>query len=386
MLVNYTTIVSPTDIQEVLDTVRTFALSQGWTQSYWIQDKLWDRIVVNPDPLTYDYGYLLTSTDGNFLQLTSPGYGGQTVIAAIQHRNDHVQIAMRTQTAYSEGDVSDWDTPPTYQNRVHADQDLSSIDQVLYQTNPDSVDTQWGCALKSGSMQKAWVFGNSRYIACVVDIDGVYFTMFHFGVMNLFDTSPSGYNGVFSGWQAISNLETSDYITTWQRHDITTYASRGIASGLACGTSRFSTTTNTLYGKTHNIWYDNREITQGSGFTDANLYAGHLLSDGSLPNTDERHMRPNNGKLVHGASFTNGIVPHAFKANGFSGRSPMYKQVYFYQRQSDDVWCPFAESYAYLMRWQGLVGGQTYSYGGRQYIAFPIKDFNANIGYAFRIA
>lgn len=379
MLLNYSTLISPSNIQAVVDLIRTFATAQGWTQNTWLTNVIWDDTTGN---------FISSTGNGDFLQLTSSGFGGQSIVAALYHHRTHVQPVMRTQTSYGTGTPTYEDTPPTFQNRVHPN--ITNVTTDLIVSGDSVFSTNWGWALKEGTMQKAWVFGNSRYICCVVDIDGVYYTNMHFGVMNLFDQSPTGQNGAISGWQAINtNDELSDgnFYTTWEYHDITTYPTRTIKSNFGGDYSRYSKNTNTAVQINNNIYYDNREVSQPASTFDANRYMRHLLYDASsgAPNSNERALLPRGG-IVHGNTFNIGMIWDAFKYNGFSGRRPMYKQVYFYQRQSDSVWCPMAESYAYLFAWQGLSPGATYSYGGRQFIVFPIKDFNANIGFGFRIA
>lgn len=370
MLLPYQQYSVPTNIQAVLNNIRNFAVGQGWTQETWVTDQTW-----RPDS---PYGFQSNSGNGDLLQLSSGG-----AIIALEHLYEHICMGARSQVAYSS-----IDTRPCLQNKIYTRGHDGGVDYIFqYRYTQNEWDRNWGWALKPGSMDNQWVFGNSSYIASIVSVDGIYYTMMHFGRFpELWDSSPSGVNGVFTGYLALQNSDGSDYYTAWDNHVIGYPGTPTWGGPMTAHALRYSDTGQTLSQYPFCFQYDGREITGHSTATSYGLYYRPSISNFANQSGYPSIIAGSGGAALGGTGLSYGFKAMLRVQNAFSGRKPMFKLIYFYQRQSDSVWCPLGMTPFWIINFDGFIAAQTFYLGGRQYIVFPLKDFNCNVGIVFRIA
>ena len=373
MLLNYQEYNNPADIQEVLNNIRTFAVAQGWVQDYWNTDVTWINVTG---------GFGGDVGNGNYLQLSSSGFGAQNIIVALQHHYSHIQLGARDTTAYTTQDAK-----PVFQNTIydrgHAPTDYCF--QSRYTFNEWHSD--WGWALEEGSMTKQWIFGDGKYIFCIVTIDGIYYTMMQFGTFPEFFGTPTGTDGVMTGWMSLRQQTGSFRYTDWTYHVPVAAVTWG--SGLNPWHDVYGLSTGGgNYQYSFCFQYDSREITNHSNPGNSGQYLRYSPCNFPAGYSNHPLLNPSGGGYYIGS---NNLIQQGFRALldigiiSFSGRRPMFKVVYAYQRQSDSVWCPLAKSPFWIINFQGLTPAQEFSIGSRDYIVFPMKDFNAKLGIVFRL-
>lgn len=370
MLLNYQEYNNPADIQAVLNNIRTFAVAQGWSQDYWNTDVTWQQTTG---------GFAADVGNGNYLQLSSSGFGAQNIIIALQHHRSNVQFGARDTTAYTTQDAK-----PVFQNMIY-DRGHAPTD-YCFQSRYANAEwfADWGWSLKEGSMTKQWIFGDGKYIACIVTIDGIYYTMMQFGTYPEFFGTPTGVNGVMTGYQNLAWVSTYRY-TDWTYHTGATIWGSPMAInpyvyGLSAGGSN--------YQYSFCFQFDGREITNHGSVNNAGLYMRYSPCNFPLSTDNDPYLKPPaGGYYIASSNFTQqgyrallnmGII-------SFSGRKPMFKVAYAYQRQSDSVWCPLCQSPFWIINFTGYTPAQTFTIGSREYIVFPLKDFNTKFGIVFRV-
>jgi hypothetical protein len=144
---------------DILDKIRTTAVSWGWTQAEWLPEVGFDA-----------YTGWVADVNGGYLALTSPGQGGsQDLIAKLQFdkwyddQNQYMMmVSMCNSTAYSLSS----DYFPAAQNMV-----TSTTSPNLGWRN------QYGWSLPTTNIPEIWIIGNSQYIWVCANIDGVYHPM-----------------------------------------------------------------------------------------------------------------------------------------------------------------------------------------------------------------
>ncbi len=373
MLLNYQEYNNPADIQAVLNNIRTFAVAQGWVQDYWNTDVTWQ-------PATGGFG--ADVGNGNYLQLSSTGFGAQNIIVGLQHHRSHVQLGARDTTAYTTQDAK-----PVFQDTIydrgHAPTDYTF--QSRYGNNEWFAD--WGWALKEGSMTKQWIFGNDKYIVCIVTIDGIYYTMMHFGTFPEFFGTPTGTDGVMTGYLSMRQTIAPHYVTDWTYHVPITTVTWG--SGITTYHDVYGYTPGGSYQYCFCFKYDGRELTYHSSVANSGLYLRFSPTNFPAGYTNHPYLNVSGGGYyIASSNFTQQGYRALLDIGtiSFSGRRPMFKMVYAYNRQSDSVWCPLAKSPFWVINFQGLTPAQEFSIGSRDYIVFPMKDYNAKLGIVFRLS
>lgn len=354
-ILNYSVLNSPSGPQAIMNLIRTFAVAQGWVQDEWRPDESWDA--------TTPFGWISNTGNADWLQLTSTGYGSQNLIVALDRQYSGIQMSMRTQTSYST-----IDTRPVLQNPL-----MRTIygGDWRFQSNPTEYDCDWGWQLDEGSMDKAWVFGNEKFILCVVSIDGLYYTHMFFGSLEIWEDNPT--QGEFYGYQAIAEAYNYRYRTAWTWHSGATY----FAPAFSPRRQYFGATGSTLYHYTTHIYYDNREITSSTIGSTVAYYMKQTIRKGYMI---PQYYNPFQGDANRG--YGQDVLTY----NGYSGRRPLLKDVHFYVRQSDSVICPLGTSWVYFFDNTGVEPGSTLTYGTKQFIVFPIKTYADSCGFAVRIA
>lgn len=394
MLLPYQVFNNPANIQAVMNNIRNFAVSAGWTQEDWQTDVTWT-------PTTG--GWQADVGNGDYLQLQSTLHGSQNYRIALQHHRSHIAVNPRTQNSYSNSDPRPIVQNIAY-NRGHLTPNAGSANDYVFQSRyaQNEWDTDWGWALKEGSMTKQWVFGNDLYIASVVTVDGIYYTMLHFGTFpgalgtknaHLFNAaSPTGFNGTFSGYQLLSQSLSPDRKTDWDYH-----VNQGATVSWAvphCGGLGYfgQTTSGQIIQYSLCIYYDGREITYNSSRTEVSNFVVYIPN--YFPSSQTNHPTIRLPNVVHPPQYCMGgtNTQSGYRALldmgiiSFSGRKPMFKPTFFYQKQSDSLWYPLGKFPYWITNNLGNEPGGEVVIGGKKYITFPCKSFDSKLGYVFRIA
>ena len=363
MLLNYSIVNSPSDTEDVYDQIRSFAVAQGWTQHEFLAGYAYNR--ASP------YGWE-TAKNADFAQLTSDGYNsGQNLIAALERRGEFIEVMMRSQTAYN---VTGADGPCQQNNLMrryyyypqgNTDFDTEESTYALYRP---------GWSLDAAAMTKLWLFGDDKWICAVVSVDGNFVTAFHFGSWEPTWEWPTGTTLACCGKSLVRKYVTNAYQSVWDNY----LTADSIANAFSCN---YINTGTSSYGYSYSLglYYDTRDIFDGDSL--------------NLTNRNARLLEPTD-PLVGNDIWSRSPSPYSWfwkKANAFSGKRPMMKQVIFGEDQGG-TYHPLAISPFYLFQFEGLGVGDTISYGSEDYLVFPFYypayryQDQPGGGFAFRIA
>lgn len=344
MLLNYVEHANPTGIKDVLDKIRAFAVSQGWVQEEWLQNKRWYQ--------NSPYGWV-DSENGDYLCLSSSGYGNQNLIAKLE-LNMH-KTNMGPAIAVNMCSSKDYTLQLLWPHRQNVRVDL-------FGTRSDSTEF-YGWSLPASQMERLWIFGDEKWICAIVNIDGTYFTLMHFGSFQIFDTASS--EGDVTGRSMIYGSGPKD----WNEYASGDKVPCGLFNqwGQYCSTNSFA-----HYQRPFGMWYGGRDITPPGAFGSINAAIG-----GTLFETN-----------VYGGAAHTLILPYryALVRNVFSGRRVLLKQLYFHLRSGDSVWEPICQSPCYFCNFEGLSPGELLVYGDEEYLVFPVGPYITDRGIAFRVA
>ena len=372
MLLNYAVHTNVNGIMDVIEKIRAFAVANGWTQ---YEYRTGEQYQLHTTP----YGWQGTpDAYTGYLCLTSPGYGGsQNLVIKLCSGNYMFSgYGLDAITGYN---------PNDYRLQMHACTS-TAYDQAAYRGIPSmhnriggswAQNPQYGamCATSmphNATIHKMWIFGNDKWLCCVLNIDGVYCTAFHAGSFEPFITSPT--NQECSVYGRTATCGASSYEQHW-----TKYVERALA---------------------------NRHLPYFSCFDYSGGYFGIV---GGFPNMafyyegEDKNLANELSADVWQALETYGIngnpVNRAYNAGTFYNRDCFYhnvspftnkrlltKTTYLHVRNADGVHQPIARSPFYVLNNTGLEVGQVLDYAAEQYMVFPLHTKEAKAGVAFRIA
>ena len=385
MLLDYILHTNVANGLDVIDKVRQYAVSKGWTQEEWRSGYDWDENPLYPgtDPINR---YAWTAYTGCcYLHLTSTGYGTTPL---------NVRLAITHQASYSQvwnwfvGALHDPDDAYTSTNdgtsQLHPYIQRASTG-IFTQSSP--TERGPGMDLGNAVIDRVWIFGDSKWICCVLDMDGVQCQAFHFGQFEMFESSPTC--GSVFGFQAQKGSIAEP--TRWEYHDVSDGTTDNPARGVCWWPGTFAVYL-TRYQSTLEILYDDVDSTgishlQSSGTV--NIVCNLFIPYGSGPHeysTYDRMRKYCNrvSSTVSSTSFPNYLK--TLNLNTYSGKRPMAKVVYAVLSSNDGSWIPICKSGAYIVNFSGLDIGEVLTYGSQEYICFPLAHITDEFGFAIRIA
>lgn len=359
-----------TSPQKVLQEIVTFAKARGWTEEtgggvgveHKKTDSLWDT--------TSPYNGW-EAGDGDMYTLSSTGYGSQNLICRLERRGSHIHLGM-----LSDKDYTVQQDHPVRQNvKV----------RLLYQNYSASWDTnnfRAGWSINDGSAQKLYLYGDSTWIMAVLDIDGIYHTHMHFGSLD--PVVSSGQTELDTcGSQLVMIYDTGGtihgagalYYSIWSDYVYVGHHSSDKCTGAFMGT-RAPLYSSSFYGHSFGYYYESED---------------KVVNSGNSANGDTKYLFEYRLHDADGAGTSTHIFPNVeelLNANNFSGKRPMFKQIYFQERNVDAQYQPVAYSPVWFINFDGLDGGDLLTYGTETYRVFPVgsKAFSDACGIAVRTA
>ncbi|WP_028320373.1 hypothetical protein [Desulfatiglans anilini] len=335
MLLNYVEQANPTGIKDVLDKIRAFAVSQGWVQEEWQQDKLWNT--------SSPYGWL-NDSNGDYLCLSSLGYGSQSLIAKLELRVAGPD--MGPTICCNMCSSKEYTLSSAYPFRQNTKVDLNQV--------PNSSGF-YGWSLPASQMERIWIFGDEKWICALVNINGSIFNLMHFGSFEMFDDNPTegDVTGRIGMW-GYPHKEWDDFV-----------AGSALFSGFFSQIGLNRESVSGYFQRPFGIWFGGRDLT--------------LYPNNAIGGTLYEEQKLSVFAFIH--QYQNALV-----RNNFSGRRVLLKQVYFHKRAEDSVWEPICQTPCYFCNFQGLSPGELLVYGDEEYLVFPVGPYTTDRGIAFRVA
>jgi hypothetical protein len=377
MILDYTTHVNVADGHDAVDKIRAYAVSKGWVQQDWRSNTSWIG-TANP----YSFGALAGCC---YLCLTSTGYGTTPLIARMgifpgkvgnaSSGKDYFYLAMASSTTV------DYTTPmyPWAQYSI---------------TNPEvRASTAYGSVgmdLGVSTIQKMWIFGNSKWIMAVLNYDGSHVCALHFGQMEMIESNPS--QGQCKG---ISNLYWSSFTGRYPMV-YSHYLEGGPYSSTAIGnpwiprsvgplnSGYIITSLDFAYSDNNAVPYSN----QGASTSFTCRIAQNVMTWCADPISTKCKFWSYDCASYHNSGLYTSFpdLSMALNVNTYSNRRVMIKPVYAIQSRIDSTYRPICRCNVYLTRFDGFTIGQQVSYGTEQYLMFPIWHISEPVGFAVRIA
>lgn len=371
MLLDYQTHLNVSGGVDLVDKIRSFAVSKGWVQEEWRSGYDWLE-----DPEENGHYIWTASSNCCYLCLSSSGYGSTSLIIgiAITHSSigdgeDYLHISVKTSTTYS-----------AYNSLHPFCQNVLSPNSLVYNRERYS-----GMHLGTANIDRIWIFGDSKYIAMIADMDGTFCNALHFGQLEMFESSPT--NGAMYGF-------TYQYYGgeafTWQDH--MTEDSRG-EFGVPWWPSVYSLYLQQRQSSMDICWDDvdadgTTSINSGIPYTTigCNIYLPYS-GPGALQNVRPYQYYCNDlyGRETNILVTLPNLIP-AINLNAFSNKRTMLKPIYFKVSSIDSSMVPICKGNYYFMMFSGLEIGETLTYGTEQYLVFPLSGITCPYGVAFRIA
>lgn len=185
--------------------------------------------------------------------------------------------------------------------------------------------------LPSATILSTWFFGNNKFIYAPTQIESDYIEHFAFGSIELFDTSETEGN--------------------WVGHNRTT---------------------------TSQHWFDKDDTV-----VPFDNYDESILYDGDGKDNAGTDFRTSSNNSTFSENFFG--YGHLLTPNNYSQARPMQKHIYFVEDDSDGLWFPLGTSWVYRVNTQGLSIGQTLKLDSEEYICFPFRKAEHELGVAVRV-
>ena len=325
-LLSYAVYYNPTSHKDVLSKFRAFALARGWTIDKYetSKDWLWDSG-------NSKYDWLAGTSD--FLQIYSNGYGSQTLVFRFHFEGTGADG--QSEWCYVTGINPSNRTPDDQSSVVPRIQNTYNGTRMRYHSLPSGTDVA------------LWLFGNDKFLIAVDQVASNVVLIWYVGTFELFQSTMAT---VAMARATYANTGASG-ISKW--YEAETYPSFFVSP------------------------WDNWGVNLS--------YYSHGWWDGLVVNGDS--LRPNIAFAGDGVKtwLAFNEVAHAVRANNFTGKRTLIKQVYFGQRQSDGLWMPIGTAPFYRIEFAGLQIGENIKYGSEEYLVFPNTFSNSKYGNAFRI-
>lgn len=351
MLLNYVQHQNVSGGLDTLDKVRQFAVAQGWTQEEWRSGEGWEYA---------SDGTWQTDTSCGYLCLSSTGYGTTSLIARLQilpHYGtglDYLHLAMSSNTTYT---TSTYEAP-------WAQNALTDVETASY--------SHAKCMhLGTATYDNLYIFGDDKWICAVLDMNGVFCQIFHFGQYQMFESSPT--DGQCCGFYShyLYNQEWE-----WWKYDGDTGAGSSRNNVLPFWDGALWVADGGYEFTSFDMYWNGAENAEN------NRLGYNIFPDYNTANSDDRY--DNTWTNIGTRMFLN--MWHTLNVNGWSGKRVMSKMIVFCTYTGDSTTKPVCKTPCYFTKFSGLTMAEQISYGGETYMVFPIVDISDLIGVAFRIA
>ena len=303
----------------MVENIKTFATANGWTASTWQVDKQWAS--------TGGGNYGWTTGTETFLQLTSSGFGSQTLDARLRYTPS-------TNTVYVGG--ANQQTISTTSSTHPVDQNRWNSGSLYYvPTNGSTVPVQW-------------IFGNSKFILNICRYSYTRIIYFAFGSIDLYDTTGTGGN----------------FVGTWQSGTGTTYL-WDTTSNSSTFTPPFDYFSNTIYN---------------AGAVSSN--STNCYVDFCWPLSVTQIMK---GTSSNNNNVWGGYLSQMLVCNEFSEYRPMLRQK-IYWKDVDNVWYPLGQMFVPRLNTTNIGIGEELVVNSERYLVFPGRQLDIEPGgFAVRI-
>lgn len=320
-LVSSTSYTTPANATEILENLKTFLDTNGWTITEW------------RDACSWDSGW--TSGNDAFLQVKTTGYGAQNAIYRFYACDDMAMFGYSNHAS----DTDDFSTGVILFNMVDPDHETyngSSATNPVHQNALHSVSTYSHCirnalVLSEGSMLKMWLFGDDKFCWFSVHLTATLVTHFVFGVPDLINTTfPAGQ--ILSWWSMNMPGDYYMYDFDYPPPDKTAYPAR------ACCMQPL--------------------VMKHPVLTDINQIAYDTLAP--------QLLRGSRNGAIGAAALISTLSP-----NAWSGIRPMQQDILHYLE--DTTYRPYALTpWCYVAYFGGLSIGKELQYGTQTYTVLPI--------------
>jgi hypothetical protein len=353
MLLSYIKHTNVVGAVETLSRIRSFALSVGWTGLDWEENKSWQEDPGSPG--TYDF---FANPNYGYLRLRTEGYGGGYYL------NFGFYILN-----YYDGGTKHIMVAPNNGESLNYSSSTNPFRQLYW---GHDIDPSPGWAIGADTYDELYIFGDSKWICCVANMDGVFCQIMHFGQMETFDSSPTNgaCYGLQSQWKYTDNSD-------WTVHSAQTGSLYGAfwpnfipADG----------SPSTDYPSCNFFWSDDPAYPEGED----NYWSYRIGYNYFTSSTD---YFPLNSYSTGGRQgYMNFPMHSLLNANAWSDRRPLMKMLYFFTSHVNGQIVPLYRTPCFFCEWSGLSIGQTLEYGSEEYMFFPVGRSNWKIGIAFRVA
>jgi hypothetical protein len=338
---------------DTIDKVRTFAVAQGWVQNLWLTGNSWN--------MNSPYGFTITDADGCMVELSSSGYGSQSLEVRIAH-----QIRSACSTHYLFLNMTTGDDYSLQQMHPWAQNAKTAVNITSLYSD------RMGMNVGTATYDDLWIFGDDTFVMAVLSMDGVFCQQFFFGSMHMFVDDPT--EGDCRGLHMVASTTSAD-CPLWSHWDEST--------GWAAHWPAFRTIYATSRHPAFDIYWDG-----GSSITPINAFS---LGCNLWLRDDFNDTSPTPAYLQGAGDSQTGAVPfmnlgECLKANSFSNKRPMLRMVYFGKRSADSVWEPICKTPYYFLNTAGLSIGEQLTYGTETFLCFPIGPYYSPIGIGMQIA
>jgi hypothetical protein len=289
-----------TDLYSWLNELKLFAVAQGWTAPKHEQNKEW---------IWTGSQYDFVANSEHFLELTSSGYGSQTL-----------HFRFRCQATGSDPDAEFVDLSGFDGDDTGLDH-ASAVHPVLRDgAGHTRFHTQGRISLPTATIPRTWFFGNDKFILAVQKVDSTFVNMMCFGSLELFNTSGET-EGFFMGSPQIGAFQT------WYSH----------LEVCPLDLAQLGT-----------IFYN------GGGVSTANYGYNFVMS-------------PAGNSHINGRFASYGRI---VRENSFSSVRPIVKQIIYF-KDTDLLWLPLGTIWIYRVYNKNLLMGEIVEMGAKKYVTFP---------------
>lgn len=356
MLLNYVHYQNVNGAKQTIDYVRQFAVAQGWTQEYWLEDSYWDTSISG------GYSDWLTWTGASYLVLSNTGYGTQSLVcrmAAYPVNGDAFFNLRMCSSASPTINTGTGDVPYMINSYTDAP---NNGDVTRGQTEMMHIGT--------ATYDDLWIFGDGKWICAVLSMDGVFCQSFWFGSPIMFEDNPS--QGMGYGVSYVKEYNNVHWWYNWNGADEVGWPWWPM--------KRTLDDEGWLCHPTMDFYYNSRPAFDDNGSSSDVCHIYYNVHYWDDPSADA--PSPFNDSNLFRDPILN--LGQCLQANDWSGKRPMFRQTIFINDASNLVQ-PIGMLPNYLCRFSGLQIGQTLTYGSEEYLVFPIHSVNDIPGIAFRI-
>lgn len=325
MLLNYAVYSNPTSHKDILQKVKTFAVTQGWNVilEELNREWLWDG---------GKYDWLAGNED--FLWLSSTGNGAQDINIRFRAYGDGLDAQ------HEQFDVTGIDPLNKTINDASATHPCIQNEKI-----PGTIAHRM--SLSPGTSTKLWVFGNEYFIYAINQLASDFVQSFGFGSPQLYDSSETEMMWCITGQYSQNFYKWYQYaIQPTYFHTPHNYQGNDVGS---------------------NQYYPFYWETLGVAQTRSRISTYFTTTDGWLGAFNRLH--------------------YCVTLNEFTGKRVLIKPTIYHKWiATDGLWRPAGTFPLYHIQYSNLQIGQVLDYGGESYMCFPNALATRKYGVAFRIA